>query len=91
MPIRTGFLPPLPMHTEIAVLAPIDYKTFSSGLAVDKSQSDCKDPLPYFIPLIQNFEKLAVGPYFWFILDFPEGKHFASGGEMEYLTPFTNK
>lgn len=79
------------MQTERLVLAPIDYQTFRSGLASDKNGTDCKDPLPYFVPLIQNFEKLAVGRYFWFILDFPEGKHCASGGEVEYLTPFTHE
>ena len=89
MPLRTDLLYLLPMHTEIQVLAPIDYRTFRSGLATEKSGTDCKDPLPYFIPLIQNFENLAVGRYFWFILDFPEEKHCASGGDVDYLTPFT--
>ncbi len=84
------FLPLLPMHTDIKVLAPMDYRTFRSGLATDKSGTDCKDPLHYFVPLIQHFEKLAVGRYFWFILDFPEEKHCASGGDVDYLTPFTH-
>ncbi|HEA29016.1 MAG TPA: hypothetical protein ENH91_03315 [Leeuwenhoekiella sp.] len=79
------------MHTEIKILSPIDYKTLRSGFAVDKSQSDCRDPLFHFSPLIKNFERLAVGRYFWFILDFPEAKHCASGGDVDYLTPFTLK
>lgn len=91
MPIRTYLLSLLRMHTEIQVLAPMDYRTFRSGLATDKTGTDCRDPLPYFIPIIQNFEKLAVGRHFWFILDFPEEKHCASGGEVEYLTPFTHE
>lgn len=78
----------LDMHTEIKILSPIDYKTLRSGFAVDKSQSDCKNPLPHFYPLIQNFEKLAAGGYFWFILDVPEWKHCAGGGDVESLTPF---
>lgn len=91
MPIRTNLLSLLPMQTEIQVLAPMDYRTFRSGLATDKSGTDCTNPLSYFIHLIQNFNKLAVGRQFWFILDFPEGKHCASGGEVEYLTPFTHE
>lgn len=91
MMIRTDQLSPLPMYTEKQVLAPIDYTTFRSGFAIDKRHSDGKDPLAYFFPLIQHFERLAVGRYFWFILDFPEGKHCASGGDVEYLTPFTSK
>ncbi|WP_175455281.1 helix-turn-helix domain-containing protein [Pricia antarctica] len=79
------------MHTDIKVLAPMDYHTFRSGLATDKSGTDCIDPLPYFVPLIQSFEKLALGRYFWFILDFPKGKHCASGGDVDSLTPFTNE
>jgi DNA-binding CsgD family transcriptional regulator len=79
------------MQTEIQVLAPMDYRTFRSGLATDKTGTDCTDPLPYFNPLIQNFENLAIGRYFWFVLDFSEGKHCASGGEVEYLTPFTHE
>ncbi len=79
------------MHTEIKILTPIDYKTLRSGFAVNKSQSDCKDPLGHFRPLIKNFERLAVGRHFWFILNFPEGRHCASGGDVEYLTPFALK
>ncbi len=78
------------MHTKIHVLPTIDYRTFRVGLATDKSKSNFTDPLHHFFPLIQNFEKLAVGRNFWFILDFVEEKHFASGGDVEYLTPFTH-
>lgn len=77
------------MDTEIKILSPIDYRTLRSGFAVDKSQTDCTNPLGRFRSLINNFERLAVGRYFWFILDFPEAKHCASGGDVEYLTPFT--
>ena len=79
------------MHTETQILAPIDYRAFRSGFAVDKSHSDCVDPLSEFLPLIRNFDKLAVGRHFWFILDFPEGKHCAAGGDVESLTPFTTQ
>ena len=79
------------MHTKIHILPPIDYRTFRAGLATDKSQFNWTDSLQHFFPLIQNFEKLAVGPYFWFILDFPEEKHCGAGGYVEYLTPFTQQ
>ena len=77
------------MHTEIKILSPITYKSLREGFALDKYNSDCKDPLAHFSSLIKNFEKLAIGRYFWFILDFPEARHCACGGDVEYLTPFT--
>lgn len=79
------------MKTNIHVLPPIDYRTFRVGFATDKSQTDCEDPLSHFFPIIRNFEKLAVGRYFWFIIDFSEEKHCGSGGYVEYLTPFTHQ
>lgn len=78
------------MHNETQILVPIDYTAFRSGFAVDKKQCRCSNPSDYFSPLICNFENLAVGRFFWFILDFPDGKHVASGGDVEYLTPFNN-
>ena len=77
------------MQNEIQVLVPMDPQTFRSGLATDKSGTECINPLPYFLPIIQNFERLAVGRYFWFILDFPEWRHCVAGGDVEGLTPFT--
>jgi DNA-binding CsgD family transcriptional regulator len=79
------------MHNDIHLLHPIDYRTFRTGLAIDKSHCDCKDPLDHFHPLIQNFESMAIGRNFWFILDFPKGQNCASGGDVEHLTPFTHK
>lgn len=79
------------MQNEIQILAPIDYKTFRSGFAIDKSHCTCQRPLDYFSPIIQTFENLSIGRFFWFILDFPEGKHIASGGVVEHLTPHTNE
>ena len=79
------------MHTKTQILTPIDYRAFRSGFATDKSHIDCADPLSHFMPTIRSFEKLAVGRHFWFILDFPEGKHFAAGGDVEQLTPFTTQ
>jgi DNA-binding CsgD family transcriptional regulator len=85
------FLLFLPMHTKTEMLRPIDYHAFRSGLATDKRHFDFIDPLSHFGPLILNFEKLAVGRHFWFILDFPEEKHCAAGGDVEHLTPFTRQ
>ena len=76
------------MQNETQILVPIDYAAFRSGFAIDKKQCRCKDPLSYFSSLIRDFEKLAVGRFFWFILDFPDAKHVASGGDVEYLTPY---
>ena len=81
----------LAMKTKIHVLPLIDYRTFRAGLATDKSQTDCTDPLPHFSPVIRSFEKLALGRYFWFILDFVEERHCGSGGCVEHLTPFTHQ
>lgn len=88
MPIRTYLLSPLLMHTEIQVLAPIDFETYRSCFARDKRYLEPIDPLAHFDPLIQNFERLAWGMYFWFIVDFPEWTHYAAGGDIEQLTPF---
>lgn len=79
------------MHNEIKVLPPIDIETFQSDIAGDRSGCDPIEFLDHFGPLIQNFERLAVGRYFWFILDFSEWRHCAAGGDVEGLTPFTKK
>ena len=79
------------MNNKIQILVPIDYTAFRMGIAVDKKQCSCKDPVDYFTPSIRNFQNLGVGRFFWFILDFPDGKHVASGGDVEYLTPFKRK
>ncbi len=77
------------MYSEKQILAPIDFDTYRSCFARDKSRFDPVDSLTHFAPLIQNFERLNMGRYFWFIVDFPEWEHCAAGGDVENLTPFS--
>jgi DNA-binding CsgD family transcriptional regulator len=55
-----------------------------------------KQPLAHFLPVINLFKKLAVGPYFWFIPNTATGMAELVGGMLEKMLPisvddFTNK
>ena len=43
------------------------------------------DPIAYFQPLVNQFKKLASGPYFWFVFDAAKGITIAAGGMLEKI------
>ncbi|WP_373516675.1 LuxR C-terminal-related transcriptional regulator [Pricia sp.] len=76
------------MKTEIKVLRPLDAEKFRTLFSYGDDYCKPQDALRHYEPLIQSFEKLAVGRFFWFIGDFANCMHCFAGGDIENLTPF---
>jgi|SRR5680860_187469 len=76
------------MKTQIKVLQPLDAHAFRTLFSYEDNYCEPQDALRHYAPLIQSFEGLAVGRFFWFIGDFVNRVHCFAGGDIENLTPF---
>jgi DNA-binding CsgD family transcriptional regulator len=76
------------MQIEKKVLRPIDPAHFKRHF-VDYAPVVDPHNAEYFSSIVAVFEQLAIGPNFWFVIDFERWINYACGGDIATLTPFS--
>jgi DNA-binding CsgD family transcriptional regulator len=74
------------MEPTSSLLRPISVETHRKNFIFSSHLNEPIDLAKEFGPTLEQFEKFAVGRYFWFILDFIKWKHIFGGGEIEKMT-----
>lgn len=72
------------MRNHKEIITPVKREDFKENFGGNTTVENI-DPLQYFKPLIEQFKKLAPGPYFWFVADTVKGIPLATGGVMEKI------
>jgi len=72
------------MNSNKPVLTPVRREDFKENFGGNTAVENI-DPLLHFTPVIEQFKKLAVGPYFWFEADVAKGTSTAAGGMLEKI------
>ncbi|MEO6636835.1 MAG: LuxR C-terminal-related transcriptional regulator [Ginsengibacter sp.] len=69
------------------LIRPIEPEAFKLHIGYNIPVIDFRNLVEIFNPTINDFKKLAIGPYFWFIVDFINWKHILGGGDIEKMSP----
>ncbi|MBL7736515.1 MAG: LuxR family transcriptional regulator [Chitinophagaceae bacterium] len=75
------------MNKQAAILTPLSVDTLRTHPAISHAAKKEIDAHEIYKPIIDGFEKFAIGPFFWFVIDFTTWKHTAGGGAIETMTP----
>lgn len=70
-------------------LTPVKREDFKENFGSNSAMGKL-DPEAYYQSTIEHIEKMAVGPFFWFIADVISGIALTSGGMIDKLLPLTN-
>lgn len=70
-----------PSHMEVVRMNPLNASAVSEVI----------DPYQLYSSLIDNFKQLAIGPFFWFILNFSNWKHVRGGGAITQMIPLNEE
>ncbi len=75
------------MKQSYTLLSPIKTETFILSNGFNNPITKPINLTEIFNPIINQFKKLAIGRYFWFIIDFINWKHILGGGDIENMSP----
>lgn len=77
------------MRTDSTKLSPVKTEDFNLKSGINHQLEKEIDPRQHYQPMISQFDKLAVGPHFWFIVDTSKGINVDAGGMMEKTCNFS--
>lgn len=76
------------MKISYGILSPVKKDTpLQRIFRYNVSFNESINPEELFKPTLAQFNKLAVGRFFWFIMETANWKHYTGGGDIEKMTP----
>lgn len=79
------------MLKSIKLLTPVEPVQMKLRHSLTSIKHSDINPMNVFRPIINSFAKLAIGRYFWVVVDFPKWINYDCGGDIEELTPLTHE
>ena len=77
------------MKSHCNLLHPVKSETLRLTFGTDNYRENKIDPFQLMKPIIEHFQKLSIGRFFWFIVDLKRWKNVCGGGEIEQMTPLS--